>query len=263
MSDEHLDPQQDPEQEERVRALLADLGSAPEAASMPPEVAARLDETLAGLVAEREETAADVVPLRRRWAPRAAAVAAAVIVIGAGGVAAANLGVFNGSANDTTSSADSSAGGGSSSTESLDGAASTAPPSNPAAAPNALAARLPRVTAASFDSDVARLVQQRSPAQDSAANQRKSELGAASSQAADTACPGPSTDDGSTTTPVLYDGTRAVLVIHPAQGGERLVEAWACGGARVLDSVRVPASPHATDQSSPGDPGLGSPSPTP
>ena len=57
MSDEHLDPQQDPEQEERVRALLADLGSAPDAASMPPEVAARLDETLAGLVAEREETA--------------------------------------------------------------------------------------------------------------------------------------------------------------------------------------------------------------
>ncbi len=184
-------------------------------------------------------------------------------MIGAGGVAAANLGVFNGTANDTASSADSSAGGGSSSTESLDGAATTAPPSNPAAVPNALAARLPRVTAASFDTDVARLLQQRSPAQDSAANQRKSELGAAAGQAADTACPGPSTSDGSTTTPVLYDGTRAVLVIHPAQGGERLVEAWACGGDRVLDSARLPASPDATGQSSAGDPGLGSPSPTP
>ena len=43
--------------------------------AMPPEVAARLDETLAGLVAEREqssdasETPANVVPLRRRWTP--------------------------------------------------------------------------------------------------------------------------------------------------------------------------------------------------
>jgi hypothetical protein len=258
MNDEHLDP----EQEERVRALLAELGSAPDAASMPPDVAARLDETLAGLVAEREEAPADVVPLRRRWAPRVAVAAAAVIVIGAGGVAAANLGVFNGTSNDTASSADSSAGGGSSSTESLDGAATTAPPSNPAQVPNALPVRLPRVTAASFDQDVARLLQQRSPAQDSAANQRKSELGAAAGQA-DTACPGPSTSDGSTTTTVLYDGARAVLVIHPAQGGERLVEAWACGGNRVLHSARLPASPDATGQSSGGDPGLGSPSPTP
>src|SRR6478672_12026110 len=99
MNDEHLDP----EQEELVRALLAELGSAPDAASMPPDVAARLDETLAGLVAEREEAPADVVPLRRRWAPRVAVAAAAVIVIGAGGVAAANLGVFNGTSNDTAS----------------------------------------------------------------------------------------------------------------------------------------------------------------
>ena len=137
-------------------------------------------------------TPANVVPLRRRWAPRAAAAAAAVIVLGAGGVAAANLGVFNGTANDTASSADSSAGGGSSSTESLDGAATTAPPSNPAPVPNALPVRLPRVTAASFDADVARLLQQRSrgpgqrrqPAQVRAGQPRPARRAAA--------CPGPS-----------------------------------------------------------------------
>ena len=81
---------------------------------IPPEVAARLDETLAGLVAERAaesdqpEPDRTVVPLRRRWAPRAAAAAAAVIVVGAGGVAAANLGVFGGH-NDSMTSADGAA----------------------------------------------------------------------------------------------------------------------------------------------------------
>ncbi|WP_027861154.1 hypothetical protein [Marmoricola sp. URHB0036] len=253
MTDE---PEPDREQEERVRALLADLGAAPDAAAVPPDVAARLDETLAGLVAEREQTPANVVPLRRRWAPRAAAAAAAVIVLGAGGVAAANLGVFDGTARDT-SSADTSAGG--SSAESLDGTTTTAP--EPTTAPNALSAQLPRVRAASFDADVARLLQRRAPARDDAPNQRKSELGSGSGEAAAT-CPGPRTSHGSTTTPVLYDGTPAVLVVHPARAGERLVEAWSCGGGRVLDRARVPATAAGVDPSSP-DPGLASPSPTP
>ena len=39
-----------------------------------------------------EATADNVVPLRRRWLPRAAVAAAAVIVLGAGGVFVANLG---------------------------------------------------------------------------------------------------------------------------------------------------------------------------
>src|SRR5215213_3032580 len=103
MNDERdLDPGQ-----ERIRALLADLGSpqAPDAASMPPEVAARLDETLAGLVAERstEAVPANVLPLRRRWVQRGAAAAAAVIVLGVGGVAVADL--VGGSADDSRTSA--------------------------------------------------------------------------------------------------------------------------------------------------------------
>src|SRR3954468_22545064 len=132
MNDEHdVEPYSplDPEQDARVRALLADLGTAPDAATMPTEVADRLEETLAGLAAERRESAAVVVPLRRRWAPRAAAVAAAVVVVGAGGVAAANLGVFGGSTSQGGSTAD-SATSGDAGGRSLDGASSaTAAPS--------------------------------------------------------------------------------------------------------------------------------------
>ena len=87
-----------------IRALLAELGSGPDGEPIPPEVEARLDETLALLVAERgraaggpgedevhESTPDNVVPLRRRWLPRAGAAAAAVIVLGVGGLAVANF----------------------------------------------------------------------------------------------------------------------------------------------------------------------------
>jgi hypothetical protein len=241
--DPDLDPDLDPQPEQRIRALLADLDTSPGATTMPPEVAARLEETLAELVAERPEVARsrpDVVPLRRRWVPRAGGAAAAVIVLGVGGVAAANL---LGGSNDSmdSGSADSSAGGGSTSRESLSGSATATPKIPPASIPNAVQVRLPRVSAASFDTDVARLLQRRdtSAGGDSAhrtpeKDQRRAQLYAA-------ACPGPRTSNGTTTTPVLYDGTRAALVIHPAQGGERLVEAWTCGGDRELDRATVPA----------------------
>jgi len=260
MNDEQ-DPQLDPEQEERVRALLADLGSAPDAAAMPPEVAARLDDTLAGLVAERAEAEepSNVVPLRRRWAPRAAAAAAAVIVVGAGGVAAANLGLFGGA---MTASDKASSGSGGGQAESLDSGSGTAAPSVPGAASGDLAAGLPRVSAASFDADVARLLRRTTTQQESAASGRTSQdRSAAKSFAA--SCPGPKVSNGSTTTPVLYDGTAVALVVHPEQGGRELVEAWTCAGDHVLDRTHVKAVHATSGQSSPGSPGLGSPSPTP
>jgi hypothetical protein len=271
MNDEHdpgQDPEMDPEQEARVRALLADLGTAPEAASMPPEVAARLDETIAGLVAERhvetEETASNVVPLRRRWATRAAAAAAAVIVVGAGGVAAANLGVFGG----TNATSDSAAGGSTAGkAESLD--SSTASPREPAPLSGGDAVdRLPRITASAFDTDVTRLLQQdlsaAVPDDSTARNQQRkaAEDGALADSLKET-CPGPKLSGKADTRPVLYDGTEAVLVIHPEHRGARLVEAWTCTGDRVLDRARVPVTHETSGQSSPGDPGLGSPGPTP
>ena len=113
MSDQ--DPPLEPGQEERLRALLAGLGSGTdhEADRLPPEVAMRLDETLAGLVADREAAkislehtaTGNVVPLRPRWMPRIAAAAAAVIVLGLGALTAANLGHGDGSNSATSSDA--------------------------------------------------------------------------------------------------------------------------------------------------------------
>jgi hypothetical protein len=243
---EHLDPDLDPEQEARVRALLADLGSAPDVARMPPSVAARLEDTLDSLVAE--QSAADVVPLRRRWAPRLAAAAAAVIVVGIGSVAVGHLG---GSGSADTATSDGAAGGrAGTGSESFDSSAPSAGASAPEALTGEPAARLPHVTAATFDADVTRLLH-RSPApQRTTANQRRAAQDGAAGTSSPGSCPGPPTRGEETTEPVLYDGTRAVLVIHPAEGGRRLVEAYSCVG-RVLDSTRV------------ADPGVASPSPTP
>ena len=146
-----------------------------------PRSSARLDDTLAMLRAERvavrraraadETTSADdprprsgnVVPLRRRWLPRAAGAAAAVIVLGVGGLAAVRLG--------TDDPQDSAASGGAASdTSPLSPAPSEAPvPSAGSAESPGSEARtlresagavraLPAVTTASFDTDVAALL---------------------------------------------------------------------------------------------------------
>lgn len=81
-----------PEREAAVRRLLGAVGSA-DAPALPPEVADRLDATLADLVAERtvpspEEPLAAVVPLpsRRRRVFAAVFIAAAAVVVAGIGV---------------------------------------------------------------------------------------------------------------------------------------------------------------------------------
>lgn len=105
-----------PEQEEQVRRVLA---GAPAAGPMPPEVAARLDKTLAGLVAERRAAgdstdSSEPAPLTdlesrrrtRRW-PRLLVAAASVSVLGYGvGVVVDQM---NGSGSAETSSAEAGA----------------------------------------------------------------------------------------------------------------------------------------------------------
>ncbi|HET7734947.1 MAG TPA: hypothetical protein VFK52_03150 [Nocardioidaceae bacterium] len=67
-----------PDEEAEISRLLADAASP---APMPAEVSARLDDVLAGLVADRE-AAAPVVPLKsRRW-PQVLVAAAAVSLVG-------------------------------------------------------------------------------------------------------------------------------------------------------------------------------------
>jgi len=68
-----------PDEEAEVTRMLRDLPQIP----MPDEVRSRLDDTLAGLVAEREEGApSNVVPLRRRTWPKVLVAAAAVSLFG-------------------------------------------------------------------------------------------------------------------------------------------------------------------------------------
>jgi hypothetical protein len=53
------------------------------------------------------------------------------------------------------------------------------------------------------------------------------------------ACPGP-TQAGTVGAVVRLDGQAAALVVHPPQGGSRLVQAWSCDGSTLLASARVP-----------------------
>ncbi|MEO7352557.1 MAG: hypothetical protein ABIR34_05830 [Marmoricola sp.] len=256
------------ETDAHIRALLAELGSGPDGESMPPEVAARLDDTLARLQAERE-TAGDpageetdrskasptVVPLRRRWATRVTAAAAAVIVIGAGGVAAANLGVLGGSSSDSKVA---SGGGGSAADSAPEAVAPTPSGREPAngGVPQ-LARSLPRVRSTAFAADVTGLVKRRTgvvapnPGAESQYDQGKS--GESQDTAGDRAaeqrspaaaltslsCPGPHITDGAVPSPIEYDGRVAVLVVHRVSDGKQLVEAWTCKGKRKLDSATI------------------------
>ncbi len=190
------DPDLDPEQEARLRALLADLGSDPAAAQMPPEVTARLEDTLAELTSLRaaqgpaptpaqtsaqssadgptrspgegsrstaDPDSATVVPLsgRRRRSSRWAAAAAAVIVLGAGGVAVAGLDLLG----TGTPTADDASAGGQSKAESLDDSGASAPqtaPSTPGGAGadqrSLVGAELPELRSSAFADDAAALL---------------------------------------------------------------------------------------------------------
>jgi hypothetical protein len=270
-----IDPEIDPEQEAHVRALLGEVGAEHE--PIPDEVSARLDDTLAMLRAERVqagdqavELAADqagdeagelagVVPLRRRWLPRAAGAAAAVIVLGVGGLAAVRLGT-------DSSSQDSAASGGVSSdtAPSSQGPSEAPVPSAGSGATPGSKARplresadalraLPVLTKATFDTDVAGLLRAdtslTTPAERAAA-QSGVDAGSGSGSTSETTqqpdaarlareCPGPAVSDGAVANPVRLDGVLSVLLVHPAKDGEQRVEAWTCAGDRRLQSTRL------------------------
>lgn len=244
-------PENSPGEDARIRALLAELGSGPDGESMPPEVAARLDDTLARLVAERtapeeSDEPSNVVPLRRRWGARITAAAAAVIVIGAGGVAATNLGVFGGAYDDSATSS-SDAGGSSAKSEALAPSPSAPGTTSRDAAKQALA--LPRVRSTAFASDVTALVREEgtlSPAPLSGdLKSTEGRAGASEAPGGDTVyraaqgCRGPAITDDAVPSPITYDGRVAVLVVHPERDGQQLVEAWNCQGTRTLDSATI------------------------
>ena len=272
------EPEADPGQEQAVRALLGEVGAQHE--PIPDEVSARLDDTLAMLRAERVEALAqdeqatpgegdrtNVVPLRRKWLPRAAGAAAAVIVLGVGGLAAVRLGT-DGSSKDSAAS-----GGVASDTAPSSQAPSEAPvPSAGAVATPGSKARalresagavraLPAVTTATFAEDVTGLLRtgsalttpaERAADQSGDGSDSGSGSGSGSTSGQPEAdqqlraesrlarvCPGPAVSDGAVANPVRLDGTLSVLLVHPAKDGEQLVEAWTCDGDRRLDSTQL------------------------
>ena len=274
MDDVTGDPEVDAERDARIRALLAELGSGPDGEPIPPEVEARLDDTLALLVAERGRVAGgsgegaqassdsktgNVVPLRRRWLPRAGAAAAAVIVLGVGGLAVANLSGL--SQSEQQSSSDSA---GASAPEAESGAESKADAkagskagsdagSDSGADSSTGATQLPALSAASFEGDVSILLQGRASklasegeaagegegADEPAPSNRENLVPGAPGVLPSRACRGPEVTDGAAARQVLYDGRKAVLLVHPERGGRLLVEAWSCDGDQRLASTKI------------------------
>jgi hypothetical protein len=240
------DPSLEPGQEQRLRALLAELGSGVdhEGDLLPPEVADRLDDTLAGLVAEREAAkiseehtaTGKVVPLRPRWMPRVAAAAAAVIVLGLGALTWANLGHLG----DGVHANPTDAGAGSAQSEHAPTASSPG-----GATTSGKAARAPEPTpelhAATFPRDVRALLVHTPSLRSPAPVHGELSSSSASGQVptSRSSCPGPPVADGSTVTPVRLDGAPAALIVHPARKVRSLVEAWSCDGTRRLASATI------------------------
>jgi hypothetical protein len=247
--DPDLAPGQEAGEDARIRALLAELGSGPDGEPIPREVEARLDETLAMLVAERgrsdvpeEEAADNVVPLRRRWLPRAAVAAAAVIVLGVGGVVVANLGTMS----PETSSSDSAGGSTAEAPESGGGSSSDAESGSDSGTG---AAAIPELSASTFPGDVAALLRPgrasvltpegRSADEPSPPTNRENAKSDAPGALTSQACPGPRITDGTVPTLVRYDGKLAVLLVHPKRAGRQAVEVWNCAGDRRLASTAI------------------------
>ncbi len=234
------------EQERRVRAALASA----RATSAPPEdVAARLDATLLGLVAEREaaqtgvQTTAPTGGRRGRWLLLAgAAVVAALVALGVPAL-------HPDQAQTPTAEGSSSA-----ATQSPNQPQSQSHSQSPNQSPNQFLGTavptpgLARLHGRSFRSDVKLLL--------GSADRR--DLAAAPA----TRLPGPATgsDNGSITgrrtascpggaapagvtrqEQVLLDGQPALLDVFPVRGGSRLVRAVSCDGVETLASTRIPA----------------------
>lgn len=238
MSDDQVGPTDDPAFDEPdfddpafddLRALLA---KARVVDPVPTDVAARLEDTLSSLQAERrrrhDDPVAAVVPLRRRLAPVLVAAAAAVVVV-VGGVGITQT--LRDDSGQAASSADkaASADAGGRSSESLAGPVpelTTARFAQEVAGLDVSGLAGPHLTATAGDSIG------RSPAP----TDSKTPLGALVPQTLTCAGPGLA---GTRTTTVLLDGRPAALVMHPVSAGEQRVDAWSCDGSRRLASTTV------------------------
>lgn len=243
-----------PEQEEQVRRTLASLPAEP---GVPPQVAARLDDTLARLVAERDggaehgaDRSADELEQRRRrrW-PRVLVAAASVAVLAYGaGVVLDGLQV-SGSDSASTAARDETFAGAGAGSESGGRAGSDAPGIAPSAgtdslgglagspqagsktAARALTQRTVRLHRDTLSDDVRRvldattLVDGRAPRSD--VNKRATPDVVAP-------CAAPRLGPRDRYAPARLDGARATLVVHRGTDGTRVAEVYACDDASRL-----------------------------
>lgn len=226
------DPQLSSDDQEQVRrALAASAANEP----MPDGVAARLDDVLAGLVAERGRTtqggddagSPDVTELgdrrRRRWPQLLVAAAAlGVVAVGAGTVVRSAGGGSGGSSSaggQAAESQDHSTAGGS--TESL----------KPAPVPGG---PLPRLRTSSLHADVARLVNGRE-----ARALTHGPAARAPRLPSRAACVLPAGPSGTRVVAVRLDGRRATLVLSPRHDGVREATVYSCGEATPIGRTTV------------------------
>jgi hypothetical protein len=229
--DEATPPTPDEAEQAEVSRLLAAVSGPRSAEPLPPEVATRLDEVLAGLVAERASTPAGVTDLssrrRRRWpALLAAAAAVSVVGLGVGNVldqGGADMGAVTadgGSAPETLESAD---GAGAAAGEEAPQATTDRKPvedsaelSQPLDGTVASLADLPRLRRDSLTVDV----------------QRIEDFGLDGNSRAQSAprraCVQPELGDGDDWVSVRLDGDPAVLVLRAPDDGRRTAEVFGC-----------------------------------
>lgn len=250
-----------PEEEEQVRRALA---SAPPAGAMPPEVAARLDATLADLVAGRSAGAPAAKPAthgspvvaleerrRRRW-PRVLVAAASVSVLAYGaGIVLDGLQVSGGSAESTAARDETFAGGGA---DSADRGSEAAPEDAPtglvtdsdgvevqgsrAYGDKLLVPGTVRLRTGTLDEDVRRLVRDAAvDARTPTAGEKRSLAGFLDS------CEQPEVGRGDRIAAVRLDGRSATLVLRKAVDGTRVAQIYACDDAStLLASTQVPGA---------------------
>ena len=239
-----------------IRALLAGLGAHE---PLPGDVAARLDETLAGLVVERHGSGdrdtdgrvvvPAVLPLdrpaarRRRWAPRLLAAATVAAIVGGIGIGIAQLpggSGGSGGANSAGSAAESGGGNADKTTSAQGPAAAVAVPRLSTKHFRADARRLlaAESTLGRFDSNKAEVRQPKPKPSTEAGGTGSSPHDLADLLAACGKRPGLPT--GARAVPVRLDGQPATVVLRPRSHGVVQVTAYVCSGERVLATTTVP-----------------------
>ncbi len=224
------DPELTPDQEARIRRLLAE---ARHADPVPGDVAARLDRVLAGL-AQADGQVVDLAVRRRRRRVGGLLLAASAVVVA--GIA---VGQFTGddassrgeAAETPASQRQEAKSGGQNDAAAPEAAPSDEVPStssSTAALPDTLVEKVPPVSTRHFARDVARY-----------RSLSRAEKDSRYQSTSDFVCE-PADWGAGRLVPVLADGRPAVLVYRPPRGDSQVVDLLQCGSGDVLRSTTLP-----------------------